>query len=213
MRYAVRAASEQELRFDGIRRSFELHQAFGQHFGRNCSKEMSWCLACSWKPFRCPDGSKAHSALHADVLKDEGLFKTAVVYLFHNGSRRGVDALVEEILNLCRQRNVTLSLCPWRWTYYPHAVLVFSAASSFGIGETMRRYYGTLVYSNLANVKQRWNQYGEKIMSVPVQTLIEWAVRIPDTMTDGNGTDQTASIVPTPFVLPVMWIMQVPCAR
>lgn len=73
------------------------------------------------------------------------------------------------------------------------------AARGFGIGETIRQYYGTLVYRNLVNEKQKWKAYGNGIMSVTVQKFIKWAIRLSDKVTDEIGMEQTAWKVPALF--------------
>lgn len=60
-------------------------------------------------------------------------------------------------------------------------------ARGFGTGEILRRYYGTVDYSNLVNKKQKWKVFGKGIMSVSVQTFTKCAVHVPEKVKDGNG--------------------------
>lgn len=61
----------------------------------------------------------------------------------------------------------------------------------YGTGETIGKYYETLVYSNLVTEKQKLKTYGDRIMSVTIQKFTKWAVRIHEKVSDGNETEQT----------------------
>lgn len=82
---------------------------------------------------------------------------------------------------------------------HPNAGLRWFAAISFGSGEIIRLYCVTLVYSSQVSERQERKEHGEGIMSVIVQTLTKWKVRIPDKVRDENRTYQSALIVRAPF--------------
>lgn len=69
------------------------------------------------------------------------------------------------------------------------------AVRNCGTVETVGRNYGTLIYSSLVDEKQNWKACGEGTMSVTVQMFAEWAIRIPEKVTDGTGTEQATLIV------------------
>lgn len=84
-------------------------------------------------------------------------------------------------------------------TSHTDAGLVLLVARGIGTRGTIGQYYRTIVYSNLISRKQNWNTYGQGIIHVTIQAFMACKVRIPDQVTDGGGTKQSAQNVPASF--------------